>query len=226
MKRRDFCRNLAWVGAGLAAATGCTSRKQQGAGKGSDEEAEAQGGAPFLYILRLAMVPDFHEEERLEALSTFCREAQIDDVAFILWAEELNTGHPTLQEVEPWLRMVERVKPRLAAQGVTTSLNPWVGAPPRGSRQGTQTRAAVPPDGRFQRPHRLCHCVSAVPGLARASSAAIRAPGTDFSPGSSGWTTTSGCTTTHHCSGAAASANCTCRSTPDARAAGSRARSL
>ena len=125
MKRRDFCRDLAWAGAGLTAAAGCASRKQQGAGKGSDEEAEAQGGAPFLYILRLAMVPDFHEEERLDALLAFCREAQIDDVAFILWAEELNTGHPTLQEVEPWLRMVGRVKPRLADQGVTISLNPW-----------------------------------------------------------------------------------------------------
>lgn len=122
MKRREFCRDIAWAGAGLAAAAGCVSKKQQDSAKGSYKEA----GDPFLYILRLAMVPDFHEEERLEALLAFCREAQIDDVAFILWAEELNTGHPTLQEIEPWMRMVERVKPRLAAQGVTTSLNPWV----------------------------------------------------------------------------------------------------
>ena len=126
MERRDFCRNLAWVGAGLAASTACTPKGKQGLGQVEDKGAEAQGGETFLYILRLAMVPEFHEEDRLAALSTFCREAQIDDVAFILWAEELNTGHPTLQEIEPWMRMVERVKPRLAAQGVTTSLNPWV----------------------------------------------------------------------------------------------------
>jgi hypothetical protein len=125
MKRRDFCRDLAWAGAGLAAATGCSSKHQADSEKGAGKAAEGQTGETYLYILRLAMVPDFHEEERLAALSSFCREARIDDVAFILWAEELNTGHPTLQEIEPWLRMVERVKPRLAAQGVTTSLNPW-----------------------------------------------------------------------------------------------------
>ena len=125
MKRRDFCRNLAWAGTGLTAAAGCSSKHQEHPVKSVKQGTDGQGGDPYLYILRLAMVPDFHEEERTEALSTFCREAQIDDVAFILWAEELNTGHPTLQEIEPWLRMVERVKPRLAAQGVTTSLNPW-----------------------------------------------------------------------------------------------------
>jgi hypothetical protein len=81
---------------------------------------------PFLYILRLAMAPGVHEEERLDALLAFCREAKIDDVAFILWAEELNNGHPTPEETEPWLKMVERVKPRLASAGVSTSLNPWV----------------------------------------------------------------------------------------------------
>ncbi len=81
---------------------------------------------PFRYILRFAMAPGLHEEERLEELLSFCREAKIDDVAFILWAEELNTGHPTPEEAEPWLQMVERAKPRLGAAGVTTSLNPWV----------------------------------------------------------------------------------------------------
>jgi hypothetical protein len=126
MKRRDFCRDLTWAGAGLAAATGCASKNQGDSVKRSSETADGQAGEPYLYILRQAVVPDFHEEERLGALLAFCREARIDDVAFILWAEELNTGHPTLQEVEPWLRMVERIKPRLAAQGVTTSLNPWV----------------------------------------------------------------------------------------------------
>ena len=30
------------------------------------------------------------------------------------------------EEAEPWLQMVERAKPKLAAAGVTTSLNPWV----------------------------------------------------------------------------------------------------
>ena len=152
MKRREFCRDLAWAGAGLAAATGCSSKNQQNSGKSASESADAPAAEPYLYILRLAVAPDFHEEERLEALATFCREAQIDDVAFILWAEELNTGHPTLHEVEPWLRMVGRVKPRLAAQGVTTSLNPWVALlhADRGRvlKPGQQFRLMVDSNGR------------------------------------------------------------------------------
>jgi hypothetical protein len=110
MNRREFCLSLPAAGA----LTSLTAAVPQ-----SNPE-------PFLYILRLAMAPGVHEEERLDALLAFCREAKIDDVAFILWAEELNNGHPTPAEAEPWLQMVERVKPRLAAAGVTTSLNPWV----------------------------------------------------------------------------------------------------
>jgi hypothetical protein len=109
MNRREFCLSLP-AAAGLASLSDFS-------------QAETE---PFLYILRLAMAPGLREEERLEALLAFCREARIDDVAFILWAEELNAGHPTPEEAEPWLQMVERVKPRLAAAGVTTSLNPWV----------------------------------------------------------------------------------------------------
>jgi len=98
------------------------------------------------------MAPGLREEERLNALLSFCRQAQIDDVAFILWAEELNTGHPTPEETEPWLRMVERVKPRLAEAGVTTSLNPWVvllhADRGRSLKPGQSFRLMVDPTGR------------------------------------------------------------------------------
>lgn len=111
MNRREFCFTLPLAGTGLAGAIASNPKPS---------------ASPYLYILRLAMAPGLHEEERTEALLTFCREARIDDVAFILWAEELNSGHPTPGEAEPWLAMVERVRPLLAAAGVTTSLNPWV----------------------------------------------------------------------------------------------------
>ena len=157
MNRRIFCRRLAKTGSGLAFTAGFVPNFLPSvpinAGKTSQAQSgQAGAGPPFLYILRLAMVPDFHEAERAEALLSFCREAEIDDVAFILWAEELNTGHPTPQEVEPWLRMVERMKPRLAAQGVTTSLNPWVSLlhADRGRvlKPGQKFHLMVDPDGR------------------------------------------------------------------------------
>ncbi len=122
MNRREFCRSLPLAGAGFRAVIVPQPNTQSG----SDPAYSASADRPFLYILRLAMAPDFREEERIESLLAFCKQAQIDDVAFILWAEELNTGHPTPEETERWLRMVGRVKPRLAAVGVTTSLNPWV----------------------------------------------------------------------------------------------------
>jgi hypothetical protein len=74
----------------------------------------------------MTMAPGHQEQERTRALLSFCREARIDDVAFILWAEELNSGHPTPAETDLWLEMVDKVKPQLASIGVTTSLNPWV----------------------------------------------------------------------------------------------------
>ncbi len=144
MDRREFCRTLAWAGpvfAGGAALKGAVQ---------PDPRAGAR--PPFLYVLRLTMPPNFHEAERLESLLSFCREAQIDDVAFILWAEELNTGFPTPEEVEPWLETVERVKPKLAAAGVTTSLNPWVvllhADRGRTLKPGQNFKLMVDPDGR------------------------------------------------------------------------------
>jgi len=123
MNRREFCHMFPLTGASLA---GVVRRPITQAGSAPTGLSPSAASPPFLYILRLAMAPGLREDERVDALLSFCRQAQIDDVAFILWAEELNTGHPTPEEVEPWLRMVERVKPRLAEAGVTTSLNPWV----------------------------------------------------------------------------------------------------
>lgn len=131
MDRRYFCRSLIWTGGGLSVTReilpGVPSTLWRGhSGAQQLENERSRDSQAFLYILRFAMAPGHQEEARTGALLNFCREALIDDVAFILWAEELNTGHPTPQETELWLQMVERVRPRLASIGVTTSLNPWV----------------------------------------------------------------------------------------------------
>lgn len=80
---------------------------------------------PFVYSLRIAVVPGFREEERLEALLAFCRAARIDDVMFFFNGEELNRGHPRIEETKDAAEAAKVWKRRLAAIGVTTSINPW-----------------------------------------------------------------------------------------------------
>ena len=58
----------------------------------------------YQYILRFTVQPGFHEDDRLEKLVAFCKEARIDDVTFFINGEELNTGHLTIEETTPWLR--------------------------------------------------------------------------------------------------------------------------
>ena len=82
-------------------------------------------GERFQYILRCTIEPGHHEEERLDSLVAFCTDATIDDVMLFILGEELNTGHPTLAEIEPWMQFIARAKARLAEIGVTTSINPW-----------------------------------------------------------------------------------------------------
>lgn len=151
MDRRHFLRNLAWTGTGLTAGL-TTSFGHPGARRSSlPTEGEATQDASFLYILRLALAPGHQIEERTNFLIDFCREASIDDIAFILWAEELNTGHPTPQETDQWLGMVEQIRPRLDEVGVTTSLNPWVvlqhADRGRTLKQGQDFQLMVDPDG-------------------------------------------------------------------------------
>ncbi len=80
---------------------------------------------PFIYSLRIAIVPGFREEERFGALLAFCQAARIDDVMFFFNGEELNRGHLLLEETKAAAAAVAGWKRRLAAIGVTTSINPW-----------------------------------------------------------------------------------------------------
>ena len=80
---------------------------------------------PYVYSLRIGICPDFEPEEKLEHLLGFVESAAIDDVQFFLNMEEINDGHLTPEETEPWLEMLRSFAPRLKERGVTFSLNPW-----------------------------------------------------------------------------------------------------
>lgn len=79
----------------------------------------------YQYSLRFTLDPDSWSEIKENELVEFCQKAKIDDVAFIINSEELNRGHLTEKETEPWMEKIENVKIRLDKINVSTSLNPW-----------------------------------------------------------------------------------------------------
>ena len=79
----------------------------------------------FIYSLRLTIQPGHHEESSLADLKAFCIDARIDDVMFFINGEELNQGHQTLEEIQPWLDLIARGRDMLQPLGITTSINPW-----------------------------------------------------------------------------------------------------
>lgn len=80
----------------------------------------------FSYILRVCIQPGHREEEKIKDLLRFCSEGLIDDVMFFIDCEDLNQGHITKEELEPWLDLIGRVKKQLDPMGITTSINPWI----------------------------------------------------------------------------------------------------
>lgn len=89
----------------------------------NEEDLMSQSG--YAYMLRYTIQPGHHEEERLQSLAAFCRNAGIGDVMFLINGEELNQGHLTLEETKPWMALISRGKQLLEPLGVTTSINPW-----------------------------------------------------------------------------------------------------
>ena len=77
------------------------------------------------YSLRFSLIPSADFEKRMRALLDFCQEALIDDVMFFVSAEEVNTGHITLEEAKKYIDVILRAKEILKERGITISLNPW-----------------------------------------------------------------------------------------------------
>lgn len=80
---------------------------------------------PYAYIFRFCCDPGFNDEAEIEALDRYAEAARIDDVAVFANVEELNTGHMTYEEQEAYLSLIRRVQEKMAAHGVTVSVNQW-----------------------------------------------------------------------------------------------------
>lgn len=80
----------------------------------------------YTYTLRYVLDPRTNTEKKNQALYSFVKKAQIDDVCFIINGEEINHSHLTKAETQVWLDAIVPLQKHLATMGVTTSLNPWI----------------------------------------------------------------------------------------------------
>lgn len=60
--------------------------------------------------LRLSVINDDMQDERIDALVTHCKEYGFDNVMLMLNQEEFNLGHITPDEARNWLRFIQEVR--------------------------------------------------------------------------------------------------------------------
>lgn len=80
----------------------------------------------FLNCLRIQVVPDHFEKQRIESIIAFCKKYAFDNVMLFLNSEDYCVGHMTKEEAQPWLETMKRAKQAFVDAGLTVSLNPWI----------------------------------------------------------------------------------------------------
>lgn len=80
----------------------------------------------FLNCLRIQIVPDYYEEQRIDAIVDFCKKYRFDNAMLFINAEEYNVGHMTKEEAKPWIETMKKAKKKLIDAGISVSLNPWM----------------------------------------------------------------------------------------------------
>ncbi len=80
----------------------------------------------FTNCLRIAIVPDELQDERIADVKKFCLKHGFSNVMLFFNAEEYNVGHITKTELRPWLDTIKKAKRVLERAGISVSLNPWM----------------------------------------------------------------------------------------------------
>jgi hypothetical protein len=55
----------------------------------------------YLNCLRIAIVPEYYEEQRIQNVVDFCKNYAFDNVMLFINAEDYNLGHMTCEEAKP-----------------------------------------------------------------------------------------------------------------------------
>ena len=80
----------------------------------------------FQNCLRIAIVPQYFEKERIKSVLDFCINHCVNHIMFFINAEEYNLGHIIKEEAQPWIETIKRAKKQFEEAGITVSLNPWM----------------------------------------------------------------------------------------------------
>ena len=80
----------------------------------------------FTNCLRIAIVPDDMQDERIEEIKRYCLQYRFRNVMLFFNAEEYNVGHITKEELKPWLDTIKKAKRCFEEAGISVSLNPWM----------------------------------------------------------------------------------------------------
>lgn len=80
---------------------------------------------PTQYTLRMQFSTSDDPRAIGDQLVALCAQARVDEIMVFMFAEELNDGHDTLEQIQAWLDHSHAFRDRLWECGVTVSLNPW-----------------------------------------------------------------------------------------------------
>lgn len=79
----------------------------------------------FFYSLRMGIDPKSWDEKKMADLKEFVKAGNIDDVNVMINCEELNVGHISVADLQPWLAATDWMQKELEPLGVSLSMNPW-----------------------------------------------------------------------------------------------------
>ena len=79
----------------------------------------------YRYYLRVSIAPDEFANERIRELVRVCKKYGYDEVLFFVNAENLNIGHMTKKQAQPYLEVIKDAKEYLNKEGISVSLNIW-----------------------------------------------------------------------------------------------------
>lgn len=80
----------------------------------------------FTNCLRILIVPDEYQDERIEEIKDFCLKYSFKNVMLFLNNEDFFVGHMTEEEAKPWVEVIKKAKKVFNAAGISVSLNYWI----------------------------------------------------------------------------------------------------
>lgn len=80
----------------------------------------------FTNCLRILIVPDEYQDERIEEIKNFCLKYSFKNVMLFLNNEDFFVGHMTEEEAKPWVEVIKKAKKVFNSAGISVSLNYWI----------------------------------------------------------------------------------------------------